>query len=120
MSFKTTLFHALEAADTTLCNGQRVVSKMLDTRSEALLRPYVDLANGATLYIEDMEILVDDEGRAYGPASEGQAQPLVWGFHVFGPLSASDVPAIERPPLKIAEVVGRLMTIQRERKREGV
>lgn len=33
----------------------------------------VDLAGGATLYIQDVEILVDDEGRAYGAAKEGEA-----------------------------------------------
>lgn len=59
MSFKTTLFKALEVAATVHCNGHQVVSKMLDQTPEALLKPYVDLDNGATLYIHDAEILID-------------------------------------------------------------
>jgi hypothetical protein len=31
MSFKNSLFRALEAADDTICNGLPVVSKMLNT-----------------------------------------------------------------------------------------
>jgi hypothetical protein len=118
MSFKTTLFQALEAADNTVCNGQRVVSKMLNTGPEVLLKPYVDLADGATQYIQDVEILVDEEGRAYAPAREGETEPLVWGFQVVRPLSAADVPTIEPPPLKVEEVVGRLKKIGREGRRE--
>src|SRR3546814_151870 len=63
MSFRTTLFQALVAADHTVCNGQRVISKMLDTGPEVLLQPYVDLADGATQYIHNAEILVDEDGR---------------------------------------------------------
>ncbi|WP_143694892.1 hypothetical protein [Variovorax sp. JS1663] len=114
MSFKTTLFQALQAADTTHCNGHRVVSKMLDQRPEALLKPYVDLDNGATLYIQDVEIVIDDEGRAYGTSTKAEAEPLVWGFQVVRPLAACDVPIIEPPPLNVAEVVGRLKKIERD------
>ncbi|MBT2304642.1 hypothetical protein J7E70_29925 [Variovorax paradoxus] len=119
MSFKTTLFKALEAADNTLCNGLPVVGKMLDTGPEVLLKPYVDLANGSTQYIQDVEILVDDDGRAYAPAREGETEPLVWGFQVLRPLRAVDVPTIEPTPLKVEEVVGRLKKIEREGKRGG-
>lgn len=112
MSFKTTLFQALAIADTIQCNGHRVVSKMLDQRPEALLKPYVDLDDGATLYIQDAEIVVDDEGRAYGTASEADTEPLVWSFQVVRPLAASDVSTIERPPLNVVEVVGRLKAMR--------
>jgi hypothetical protein len=119
MSFRTTLFKALQAADTIYCNGHRVVSKMLDASPDALLRPYVDLANGATRYIEDTEIQVDDEGRAYSTAIEANSEPLVWGFQVIRPLAASDVSTIEAPPLHVGEVVGRLKKIERQGRREG-
>ncbi|VTU41802.1 hypothetical protein [Variovorax sp. RA8] len=88
MSFRTTLFKALEAAGTTHCNGHRVVSKMLDHTPEALLKPYVDLDDGATLYIHDAEIVIDDEGLAYSTASEADTEPLVWSFQVVRPLAA--------------------------------
>jgi hypothetical protein len=119
MSFRTTLFQALEAADHTVCNGQRVICKMLATGPEVLLQPYVDLADGATQYIHDAEILVDEDGRAYAPAREGETEPLVWGFQVMRPLRAADVPTIELPPPKVEEVVGRLKKIEREGRREG-
>lgn len=112
MSFRTTLFKALEAAGTTHCNGHRVVSKMLDHTPEALLKPYVDLDDGATLYIHDAEIVIDDEGRAYSTASEADTEPLVWSFQVVRPLAAHDVPTIERPPLNVAAVVGRLKAMR--------
>ncbi|KWT97692.1 MULTISPECIES: hypothetical protein [unclassified Variovorax] len=112
MSFKTTLFKALEAAATVHCNGHQVVSKMLDQTPEALLKPYVDLDDGATLYIHDAEILIDDEGRAYSTASEADTEPLVWSFQVVRPIAASDVSTVERPPLKVAEVVGRLKAVR--------
>ena len=119
MSFRTTLFKALAAADTIHCNGHRVVSKMLDASPDALLKPYVDLANGATRYIEDMEILIDDEGRAYSTSMEDDAEALVWGFQVIRPLAAADVSTIEPPPLHVEEVVGRLKKIERKGRREG-
>lgn len=119
MSFKTTLFQALEAADSTVCNGQRVTSKMLDTGPEVLLKPYVDLANGATQYIHDEEIVVDDAGRAYTHAMEGEGEPLVWSFRVVRPMRAADVHTIEAPPLKVEEVVDRLMKIERDGRRGG-
>ncbi|CAN7770938.1 hypothetical protein LJR290_007516 [Variovorax sp. LjRoot290] len=118
MSFKTTLFRALEAADTSFCNGQRVVSKLLDASPEALLKPYVDLDDDTTLEIQEMVILVDDEGRAYGSPAEGNTEALVWTFRVVRPLSAADVPTIELPTLKVGEVVGRLRRIERDGKRE--
>ena len=117
MSFKTTLFKALEAAENVVCNGQRVVSKMLATGPEVLLKPYVDLANGSTQYVQDVEILVDDDGRAYAPAQEGETEPQVWSFQVVRPLSAADVPTIELPPLRVEEVVGRLQKIERKERR---
>jgi hypothetical protein len=88
------------------------MSKMLDQRPEALLKPYVDLDNGATLYIQDAEIVLDDEGRAYGTASQADPEPLVWSFQVVRPLTECDVPTIERPPLNVAEVVGRLKAMR--------
>lgn len=112
MSFKTTLFKALEAAATVHCNGHQVVSKMLDQTPEALLKPYVDLDNGATLYIHNAEIVIDDEGRAYSTVSEAVTEPLVWSFQVVRPLAAHDVPTIERPPLNVAEVVGRIKAMR--------
>jgi hypothetical protein len=112
MSFKTTLFKALEVAATAQCNGHQVVSKMLDQTPEALLKLNVDLDRGATLYIHDAEIIIDDEGRAYGTASDADTEPLVWSFQVVHPLSAHDVLTIERPPLNVAEVVGRLKAIR--------
>jgi hypothetical protein len=115
MSFRTTLFRALEAAQITHCNGQRVVSKLLDPGPEALLKPYVDLADGTTLYIEDIDIVVDGEGRAYGTASAGDTEPLVWRFQVVRPLGAVDVATMEGPQLKVADVVGRLRRTQRGR-----
>ncbi|VTU44345.1 hypothetical protein [Variovorax sp. RA8] len=114
MSFKTTLFKALAAADSTVCNGQRVTSKMLDNGPEVLLRPYVDLANGATQYIQDQEMLVDDTGRAYTHAMDGEGEPIVWSFQVVRPMRAADVHTIDAPPLKVEEVVDRLMKIERE------
>jgi hypothetical protein len=117
MSFRTTLFQALVAADHTVCNGQRVISKTLDTGPEVLLQPYVDLADGATQYIHNAEILVDEDGRAYAPASEGETEPLVWGFQVMRPLTAADLPTIVAPPLKVEEVVDRLMKIERDGRR---
>lgn len=117
MSFKTTLFQALEAADGTVCNGHRVISKMLDTGPEVLLKPYVDLTNGATQYIHDEEILVDDTGRAYTHAREGEGEPLVWSFQVVRPLRAADVRTIEAPLLKLEDVVDRLKKIEREGRR---
>ncbi|WP_162587658.1 hypothetical protein [Variovorax sp. RA8] len=119
MSFRTTLFQALQAADIIVCNGHRVVSKLLDSGPEVLLEPYVDLADGSTQYIQDVEITVDSEGRAYTPAQGGKTEPLVWGFQVVRPLRAADVPTIELPPLKLAEVVGRLRKIGHGRRREG-
>jgi hypothetical protein len=119
MSFRTTLFEALVAADTTHCNGHRVVSKMLDPSPDALLKPYVDLANGATLYIQNIGIVVDDEGRAYGTAMGIEAEPLVWSFQVVRPLGAADVPTIEAPQLKVEEVVDRLKKIAREGRGRG-
>ena len=113
MSFRTTLVRALEAAQITHCNGQRVVSKLLDPGPEALLKPYVDLAGGATLYIEDMDIMVDEEGRAYGTASASDTEPLVWRFQVVRPLGAADVATLQGPQLKVADVVGRLRRTQR-------
>lgn len=118
MSFKTTLFQALEAADCIVCNGQRVTSKMLDTGPQVLLMPYVDLANGATQYLHDEEILIDDAGRAYTHASEA-GEPLVWSFQVVRPMKAADVPTIDAPPLKVEEVVDRLMKIEREGRRRA-
>ncbi|WP_162590005.1 hypothetical protein [Variovorax sp. RA8] len=79
-----------------------------ESAAEALRR----LDNGATLYIHDAEIVIDDEGRAYSTASESDTEPLVWSFHVVRPLAAHDVPAIERPPLNVAEVVGRLKAMR--------
>ena len=117
MSFRTTLFRALEAAQITHCNGQRVVSKLLDPGPEALLKPYVDLANGATLYIQDMDIVVDEEGRAYGTASTTDTEPLVWSFRVVRPLGPADVQTTEGPQLRVAQVVGRLRTMERGRAR---
>ena len=111
MSFRTTLFQALQAADIIVCNGQRVVSKMLDSGPEVLLEPYVDLADGSTQYIHDVEIMVDGEGRAYTPARGSETEPLVWSFQVVRPLRAADVPTIELPRLKLEEVVGRLRKI---------
>lgn len=55
-----------------------------------------------------MEIVIDDEGRAYGTASASDTEPLVWTFEVIRALTARDVPTIERRPLNVAEVVGRL------------
>jgi hypothetical protein len=111
MNFRTTLFQALQAADIIMCNGQRVVSKMLDRGPEVLLEPYVDLADGSTRYIQDVEITLDAEGRAYTTAQGGDSEPLVWGFQVVRPLRAADVPTIELPRLKLEEVVGRLRKI---------
>jgi len=117
MSFKTTLFQALEAADSTVCNGQRVTSVMLETGPEVLLTPYVDFANGATKYIQDEEIMIDDTGRAYTHAMGGEGEPLVWRFQVVRPMRAADVPTIEARPLKVDELVDRLMKIEREGRR---
>ncbi|VTU33028.1 hypothetical protein H6CHR_03919 [Variovorax sp. PBL-H6] len=111
MTFRTTLFQALRAADIIVCNGQRVVSKLLDSGPEMLLEPYVDLADGSTQYIQDVEILVDGEGRAYTPAKGSETEPLVWGFQVVRSLRAADVATIEPPRLKLEEVVGRLRKI---------
>jgi hypothetical protein len=120
MSFRTTLFQALQAADIIVCNGQRVVSKLLDSGPEALLEPYVDLADGSTQYIQDVEIMVDGEGRAYTPARGSETEPLVWGFQVVRPLRPADVPTIELPRLKLEEVVGRLRKIgQGPRRKEA-
>ena len=112
------MFHALQAADVTVCNGQRVVSKLLDSGPDMLLEPYVDLADGSTQYIQDVEIMVDGEGRAYTPPQGSETEPLVWGFQVVRPLRAADVPTIEQPPLKLEEVVGRLRKIGQGRRRE--
>ena len=60
-----------------------------------------------------MDILVDDEGRAYGTATETETEPLVWSFQVVRPLGAADVPTIEPRPLNVEEVVGRLKKIER-------
>lgn len=90
---------------------------MLDTGPKVLLKPYVDLANGATQYIRDEEILVDDTGGAYTPGMEGEGEPLVWSFQVVRPMRAADVPTIEAPPLKVEEVVDRLVKIERAGRR---
>ena len=119
MSFRTTLFQALQAADSILCNGQRVTSKMLDSGPDVLLKPYVDLADGATLYIHDEEILVDEAGRAYTRTMEGRDEPQVWSFLVVRPMSEADVRTVEAPPLKVHEVVDRLMRIERQRRRRA-
>jgi hypothetical protein len=66
-----------------------------------------------------VEILIDDEGRAYALAGEGEAELLVWVFQVVRPLGAADVPTNQAPPLKVEEVVGRLKKIEREGRREG-
>ena len=84
MSVRTTLFKALEAADSTVCNGQRVTS--MDTGPGVLLRPYVDLPMERRQYIHDQEILVDDTGRAYTHAIDGKGEPLVWSFQVVRPM----------------------------------
>lgn len=112
------MFKALQAADIIVCNGQRVVSKMLDIGPDVLLEPYVDLADGSTQYLQDVEIMVDGEGRAYTPAQGGETEPLVWSFQVVRPLRAADVPTIELPPLKVEEVVGRLRKIGHGRRRQ--
>ena len=119
MSFKTTLFQALLAADFTTCNGQSVVSKFLDTSPEALLKPYVDLANETTIYIQDIEIVVDDDGRAYGTAKDDATEPLVWTFRVIRPLAQSDVTTIPPPALKVTEVLDRLRQIERKGRRDA-
>lgn len=94
MTFKTTLFKALHAADFSHCNGQAVEARSLDDGPGALLRPYVDLADGSTIEIENQEIQVDDQGRAYCRAKRGgdDGEPLVWSFRVMSPLRQADLP----------------------------
>ncbi|VWX59812.1 conserved hypothetical protein [Burkholderiales bacterium 8X] len=102
MTFTTTLFKALSTADLTQCNGQKVEARMLDESPSALLKPYVDLADRSTVYIEDQEIQVDDEGRAYCRAkADAKSEPLVWIFRVLGPLKSIHMPD---EPLTVADL----------------
>ena len=117
MSFRTNLFHALEVADFVTCNGQSVISKMLDAGPQALLKPYVDLADGTTFYILDEEVLIE-EGRAYSTAHDGKSQAVVWIFLVVRALEESDVErVVENPTLKVDELVNRLKQIERQQRR---
>jgi len=65
-----------------------------------------------------MDILVDDEGRAYGTAPE--TEPFVWSLQAIRPLGAADVPTIEAPQLKVEEVVDLLKKIARAGRGRGV
>ncbi|WP_076998050.1 hypothetical protein [Variovorax sp. KK3] len=103
MTFQTKLFMAIAAADETLCNGSLVTSKLLD--AGGALPPFVDLADGSTVNIQDGVISIDDEGRAY---AEQGGEPIVWRFRAMQPLTAQNVPTIDPPRLKVSEVVDRL------------
>jgi hypothetical protein len=104
MTFRTTLFRALVAADVALCNGQRVRSKLLDTAS--LLTPYVDLDDGSTVRLRDDEIEIDDDGRAYS-RREGSPEAIVWHFQCLRPMTASCVETLVPPAPTVEDVVVR-------------
>ena len=112
--FQTTLFRALAVADEALCNGSAVVSKSLDLGSA--LPPFVDLADGSTLYLRDDVLSIDADGRAYG---EQDGQPVVWRFRVMQPLTAGCVATIDAPRPDVIDVVGRLRSIQARGRRTG-
>lgn len=111
MSFRTKLFEALQVADLISCNGQRVVAKMLQS-PQGLLHPYVDLADGTTVYLEDAEIQLDDEGLAYGTA-RGGGEALTWRFSIVRALAASDVPVLQMNRPNVHQVIGRLKQLGR-------
>jgi hypothetical protein len=50
---------------------------------------------------------------------EGRDEPQVWSFLVVRPMSEADVRTVEAPPLKVHEVVDRLMKIERQRRRRA-
>lgn len=106
MSFRTTLFQALRAADVVSCNAQPVIAKMLEC-PDGLLQPYVDLADRSTIYLDDSEIQIDGEGLAYAVSKNGK-EPMVWRFSALKPLQASDVAVIQPDKLTIHHVVGRM------------
>ena len=118
MTFTTTLFKALAAADFTQCNGQTVEARMLDESPSALLKPYVDLADRSTVYIDDQEIQVDEDGRAYCRArkSDSKSEPLVWIFRVLSPLKVSHLP---EEPLTVADLRKVLTTSNGAAKRSA-
>ncbi len=106
MTFQSRLFHALASADEAMCNDVLVVSKLLDP--DGALPPFVDLADGKTINIEDAVITIDDEGRAYGQQGK---KAIVWKFRAMQPLTAACVPTIEAPRPRVSEVVDRLRNI---------
>ena len=119
MTFKTTLFQALAAADLAFCNGQRVVAKLI--RANTALRPFVDLEDGSTLYLQDAEIAIDEDGRAYSEHPDS-ADAVVWCFKAMQPITAKCVVPLPRPqPVKAGELVSRLRQIEArsDRRRYG-
>lgn len=114
MIFKTTLFQALAGADVAQCNGQRVVAKLLDSGTP--IAPFVDLADGTSLAIEDVEIAIDADGRAY--TDHGKAQAAVWRFLALQPLTAATLHAQPAPAPRVGAVISRLRQIDASERRQ--
>lgn len=114
MTFRTTLFQALACADVIQCNGRRVVAKLLSHSTP--IPPFVDLDDGSTLRIEDAEIAVDADGRAYTP--QDGAEAIVWRFLALQPLQAGTVPALQAPAPRVGAVISRLRQIEAQDRRQ--
>ncbi len=83
MTFRTTLFRALAAADVALCNGSPVRAKLIEY--DTGIDPFVSLADGTSLAINDDEIAIDEAGRAYTQHPD-ESGAVVWTFN--GPPAA--------------------------------
>ena len=108
MTFRTTLYRALAAADVAYCNGRRVEAKLID--DDALLAPYVTVEDGASFAILDAEITIDPAGRAYSVAEDGKA--LVWNFYCMQAMTPACVEVIAPAAPTAAQVVERLRLIR--------
>lgn len=115
MTFRTTLFQALTGADVAHCNGRRVMATLLDDTTP--IPPFVDLDDGTTLRIEDAEIAVDADGRAYTEQA-GHAKAIVWRFLALQPITVSSVQAIQPHAPRVGAVITRLRQIEAQDRRQ--
>lgn len=105
MTFRTTLFRALAAADVALCNGSPVRAKLIEY--DTGIDPFVSLADGTSLAINDDEIAIDEAGRAYTQHPD-ESGAVVWTFKALQPLTAACVqPMPAEPPRRITDVLSR-------------
>ncbi len=94
MSFQTTLFEAIEAADTMSMGDYRVENHCHDDLSEGCPTCFLDLSDNSTHWFADQDIEVEEHGYAWVPDINGEVRMFL--FEVARGLCAEDISQLKK------------------------